>query len=117
MTLTPKLKKLYTKQSQLFLYPSKHRPVKRRSVVMLSSNPVGIDIVLKDADDRAMVDVKQEKNRREKVSLYMDGESVMGTIVVRPKEGKRVEHTGIKVQFIGTIGTVPNLTSHAHSIR
>jgi len=68
------------------------------------STPVDIDIVLEDADERAMVDVKQDKNRREKVPLYMDGESVKGAVTVRPKDGKRLEHTGIKVQFIGTIG-------------
>jgi Vacuolar protein sorting-associated protein 26. len=68
------------------------------------STPVDIDIVLADADKRAMVDVKLDKNRREKVPLYMDGESVKGCVTVRPKDGKRLEHTGIKVQFIGTIG-------------
>ncbi|UNI15003.1 vacuolar protein sorting-associated protein 26 [Purpureocillium takamizusanense] len=67
------------------------------------STPVDIDIVLEDADDRSMVDVKLDKNRREKAPLYMDGESVKGAVTVRPKDGKRLEHTGIKVQFIGTI--------------
>jgi hypothetical protein len=38
------------------------------------------------------------------VPLYLDGESVKGQVTVRPKDGKRLEHTGIKVQFIGTIG-------------
>ena len=69
------------------------------------STPVDIDIVLEDTDDRAMVDVKLDKNRREKAPLFMDGESVKGAVTVRPKDGKRLEHTGIKVQFIGTIGT------------
>lgn len=69
------------------------------------ATPVDIDIVLEDADDRSMVDVKLDKNRREKAPLYMDGESVKGAVTVRPKDGKRLEHTGIKVQFIGTIGT------------
>jgi hypothetical protein len=69
------------------------------------STPVDIDIVLDDPDDRTMVDVKLDKNRREKAPLYMDGESVKGAVTVRPKDGKRLEHTGIKVQFIGTIGT------------
>lgn len=68
------------------------------------ATPVDIDIVLEDADDRSMVDVKLDKNRREKAPLYMDGESVKGAVTVRPKDGKRLEHTGIKVQFIGTIG-------------
>lgn len=67
------------------------------------STPLDIDIVLEDADERAMVDVKLDKNRREKAPLYLDGESVKGAVTVRPKDGKRLEHTGIKVQFIGTI--------------
>ena len=68
------------------------------------STPVDIDIVLEDGDERAMVEMKTEKNRREKAPLYKDGESVKGSVTVRPKDGKRLEHTGIKVQFIGTIG-------------
>lgn len=69
------------------------------------STPVDIDVVLDATDDRSMVDVKLDKNRREKAPLYMDGESVKGAVTIRPKDGKRLEHTGIKVQFIGTIGT------------
>jgi len=69
---------------------------------------VDIDVVLEDTDERAMVDMKMEKNRREKAPLYMDGESVKGTVTVRPKDGKRLEHTGIKVQFIGLIGSAPD---------
>lgn len=68
------------------------------------STPVDIDIVLEDTDDRSTVDIKLDKNRREKAPLYMDGESVKGAVTIRPKDGKRLEHTGIKVQFIGTIG-------------
>lgn len=68
------------------------------------STPVDIDVVLENSDERSMVDVRLEKNRREKAPLYMDGESVKGAVTVRPKDGKRLEHTGIKVQFIGTIG-------------
>lgn len=68
------------------------------------STPVDIDVVLDDLDDRQTVDVKLDKGRRERVPLYMDGESVKGAVTIRPKDGKRLEHTGIKVQFIGTIG-------------
>lgn len=74
------------------------------------STPVDIDIVLDDGDDRQMVDMKADKGRREKAPLYQDGESVKGAVTVRPKDGKRLEHTGIKVQFIGTIGIYPTLT-------
>lgn len=70
------------------------------------STPVDIDIVLEDSDERETVDTRQhDKSRREKAPLYMDGESVKGAVTVRPKDGKRLEHTGIKVQFIGMIGT------------
>lgn len=69
------------------------------------SAPLDIDIVLEDADNRQTVDVKLDKNRREKAPLYADGESVKGAVTIRPKDGRRLEHTGIKVQFIGTIGT------------
>lgn len=79
------------------------------------ATPVDIDIVLDDADDRSMVDVKLDKNRREKAPLFMDGESVKGAVTVRPKDGKRLEHTGIKVQFIGTIGTRQTKTCTAPS--
>lgn len=68
------------------------------------STPVDIDIVLEEFDERQAVDVKLDKNRKEKVPLYLDGESVKGQVTIRPKDGKRLEHTGIKVQFIGTIG-------------
>lgn len=78
------------------------------------STPVDIDIVLEDSDDRSMVDVKLDKNRREKAPLYMDGESVKGAVTVRPKDGKRLEHTGIKVQFIGTIGGNMELECSGH---
>ena len=68
------------------------------------STPVDIDIVLEDTDERPTVDNKLDKNRREKSPLYADGESIKGAVTIRPKDGKRLEHTGIKVQFIGTIG-------------
>lgn len=74
------------------------------------STPVDIDVVLQNADERQMVDVKLDKNRREKAPLYMDGESVKGAVTVRPKDGKRLEHTGIKVQFIGSIGKAARTT-------
>ena len=76
------------------------------------STPVDIDIVLEDSDNRPTVNVKLDKDRIEKAPLYADGESVKGAVTIRPKDGKRLEHTGIKVQFIGTIGTLrlPSIT-------
>ncbi|KAK5104069.1 Vacuolar protein sorting-associated protein 26 [Lithohypha guttulata] len=67
------------------------------------STPVDIDIVLEDTDERSTIDVKLDKNRKEKAPLYLDGESIKGAVTVRPKDGRRLEHTGIKVQFVGLI--------------
>lgn len=75
---------------------------------MFFTTPLDIDIVLEDSDEKPTVDMKLDKNRREKAPLYMDGESVKGAVTIRPKDGRRLEHTGIKVQFIGTIGISPH---------
>lgn len=74
------------------------------------STPLDIDIVLQDTDDRPTVDVKLANNKREKCLLYLDGETVKGVVTIRPKDGKRLEHTGIKVQFVGTIGKAATQT-------
>ncbi len=87
------------------LIPAKEKVHTNRKMSYFFSTPVDIDIVLEDGDDRQMVEMKTEKGRREKAPLYKDGESVKGAVTIRPKDGKRLEHTGIKVQFIGTIGT------------
>lgn len=79
-----------------------HRPLPNMSIFSFST-PLDIDIVLDSTDDRPTVDVKLDKSRREKCPLYLDGETVKGAVTIRPKDGKRLEHTGIKVQFVGTI--------------
>jgi len=69
-----------------------------------------IEIRLDGEDARDMVEFKTGgKERREKAPLYKDGESVKGTVIVRPKDGKKLEHTGIKVNLIGSIGRIPAL--------
>ncbi|KTW27011.1 hypothetical protein T552_02503 [Pneumocystis carinii B80] len=65
--------------------------------------PVDVDIRLEGEDIRKMVDIKVGKDRKQKAPLYYDGESVKGSVTLRPKDGKRMEHSGIKVQFIGSI--------------
>lgn len=80
------------------------------------ATPLDIDIVLQDSDDRPTVDVKLDKNKREKCLLFLDGETVKGAVTIRPKDGKRLEHTGIKVQFVGTIGKSTFITSTSTSV-
>jgi len=69
-----------------------------------------IEIRLEGEDARDMVEFKTgTKDRKEKAPLYKDGESIKGTVIVRPKDGKKLEHTGIKVNLIGCIGMSPSL--------
>lgn len=82
------------------------------NMAMFFTTPLDIDIVLEDSDEKPTVDMKLDKNRKEKAPLYMDGESVKGAVTVRPKDGRRLEHTGIKIQFVGTIGVFPRKMLH-----
>ncbi|XP_012562049.3 vacuolar protein sorting-associated protein 26B isoform X1 [Hydra vulgaris] len=63
-----------------------------------------VSIVLADAENRKQVEVKLEDGKREQMYLYYDGETVAGTVNVNLKyPGKKLEHHGIKVEFIGQI--------------
>ena len=62
-----------------------------------------VEVSLSDKDNRKKVEVRNEDGKKDKVYMYYDGESVGGTVHIRPK-GKKLEHHGIKVEFIGQIG-------------
>lgn len=55
-----------------------------------------IQIVLKDEESRKTIETKVDKNNRKTYPLYFDGESVSGKVQVRIREGKRLDHQGIK---------------------
>ncbi|KAI1319281.1 Vacuolar protein sorting-associated protein 26B [Mortierella claussenii] len=74
------------------------------------STPVDIQVAFKGEEERKLVEVKVDKDRKEKFPLYFDGESVAGKvsssakrIQIRVKDGKKLEHNGIKVEFVGNI--------------
>eukprot|EP00092_Neocalanus_flemingeri_P001263 GFUD01001349.1.p1 GENE.GFUD01001349.1~~GFUD01001349.1.p1 ORF type:complete len:529 (-),score=158.20 GFUD01001349.1:678-2264(-) len=63
-----------------------------------------IDIILDDADNRKMAEVKDENGRKERFFLFYDGESVSGKVnVTLHRKTGRLEHHGIKIEFIGQI--------------
>ncbi|KAI9312859.1 vacuolar protein sorting-associated protein 26-domain-containing protein, partial [Dichotomocladium elegans] len=68
------------------------------------STPVDMEITFADADQRKHVDIKIDKDTTENYPLYLDGESVIGKVNIRLRNGKRLEHNGIKVEFVGSIG-------------
>ncbi|KAI9292792.1 putative PEP8-vacuolar protein sorting/targeting protein [Neoconidiobolus thromboides FSU 785] len=62
-----------------------------------------IDIKFKGETNRQKVDVKVDKDKRETLPLYFDGESVAGKITIKLNGGKRLQHNGIKVELVGLI--------------
>ncbi|XP_067134394.1 vacuolar protein sorting-associated protein 26B-like [Centruroides vittatus] len=63
-----------------------------------------IDIVLDGTDSRKMAEIKTEDGKKEKHYLYYDGESVTGKVnITLKKPGLKLEHQGIKIEFIGQI--------------
>ncbi|KAF9507026.1 hypothetical protein BS47DRAFT_1333532 [Hydnum rufescens UP504] len=66
-------------------------------------SPVDVDIRLEGEDERKQVEVKLERDRRESSPVYFDGESVVGQAAIRVRDGKKLVHDGIKVEFVGSI--------------
>lgn len=63
-----------------------------------------IDIVFEGAENRKLVELKTEEGKKEKCLLYYDGEPVTGRVnVTLKKPGSRLEHQGIKIEFIGQV--------------
>ncbi|XP_077361530.1 vacuolar protein sorting-associated protein 26B-like [Festucalex cinctus] len=63
-----------------------------------------IDIVLNDAETRKKAEHKSEDGRKDKYFLFYDGETVSGKVNVTLKyPGKKLEHNGIKIEFVGQI--------------
>ncbi|KAH7883003.1 vacuolar protein sorting-associated protein 26-domain-containing protein [Phlebopus sp. FC_14] len=67
------------------------------------ASPVDVDIKLEGEELRKQVDMKGEKDRVTSCPVYYDGDSVGGQVTIRVRDGKRMTHDGIKVEFVGTI--------------
>lgn len=67
--------------------------------------PLDIEIRLDGEASRDHVDVKSAQGRLDKLPIYQDGESVKGTVTIRTKEGRKIDHLGVKVKLLGSIET------------
>jgi hypothetical protein len=66
---------------------------------------VEVEILLNDAESRKRAEHKTEDGKKEKYFLFYDGETVSGKVSLSLKNpNKRLEHQGIKIEFIGQIG-------------
>ncbi|XP_018017763.1 vacuolar protein sorting-associated protein 26B-like [Hyalella azteca] len=63
-----------------------------------------IEIELDGAESRKLVEIKQEDGRKDRYYLYYDGETVSGKVNLSlKKQGSRLEHQGVKIEFVGQI--------------
>ncbi|KXS17220.1 putative PEP8-vacuolar protein sorting/targeting protein [Gonapodya prolifera JEL478] len=72
-----------------------------------------IDIALDGEDRRKLIEVRLDKDRKAKYPLYLDGESVSGKVKIHVRDNKRIEHNGIKVEFVGMIELFSDRSQHS----
>lgn len=66
--------------------------------------PLEVEVKLDGEGKRKVIESKSHDGQvQEMVPVFERDESVRGSIVVRPRDSRKVEHMGIKVQFVGTI--------------
>ncbi|AET40680.1 retromer subunit PEP8 Ecym_6300 [Eremothecium cymbalariae DBVPG len=77
-------------------------------------SPIDIEILFDGQESRKHVEIPtssaSSKTLKDRYPLYEDGESVSGIVTLRVKEGKRVEHLGVKVSLIGSVDTIKSTT-------
>ncbi|KAG6853958.1 hypothetical protein C0991_012104 [Blastosporella zonata] len=67
------------------------------------ASPIDVDVKLDGEDQRKQVDIKSDKEKTISCPVYFDGDSIGGTIAIRVRDGKKLTHEGIKVEFVGSI--------------
>ncbi|XP_037288347.1 vacuolar protein sorting 26 isoform X2 [Rhipicephalus microplus] len=85
------------------VFPSEWRTPVAKAFFGLGQS-ADIDIILNGTENRKMAEIKTEDGKKEKHLLYYDGESVSGKVnITLKKPGSKLEHQGIKIEFIGQI--------------
>jgi vacuolar protein sorting-associated protein 26 len=67
------------------------------------STPVDIEVLYTNEEQRKHVEVKVDKDKKENYPVFLDGETVAGKVNISLRDGKKLEHNGIKVEFVGSI--------------
>ncbi|KAI8637516.1 vacuolar protein sorting-associated protein 26-domain-containing protein [Parasitella parasitica] len=67
------------------------------------STPVDMEVIFSNEEQRKHMEVKVEKDKKENYPVFLDGETVTGKVNISLRDGKKLEHNGIKVEFVGSI--------------
>ena len=99
------------------------------------ASPIDVDVKLEGEELRKQIEIKSDKDKTISCPVYYDGESVAGQVraaicvapmpfmrlqvAIRVRDGKKLAHDGIKVEFVGSIGPLYLLASstQTHSNR
>ncbi|CAF4404715.1 unnamed protein product, partial [Adineta steineri] len=65
---------------------------------------VDVEFLLDPQGQRKQIEVKIDENKRSLQYIYYDGEDVNGTIQIKLKKNSKIEHQGIRLEFIGHVG-------------
>ncbi|RZC56312.1 hypothetical protein C5167_015157 [Papaver somniferum] len=66
-------------------------------------SPCHFSINFVDGRTRKQVQLKKENGQTAMVPLFRSQESIVGEVVLEPIQGKKVEHTGVKIELLGQI--------------
>ncbi|KMZ63936.1 Vacuolar protein sorting-associated protein 26-like protein [Zostera marina] len=66
-------------------------------------SPYKIGFTFSDEKTRKKVSIKNEDGQTSKIPLFQSKETIAGEVSIEPIYGKKVEHTGIKIEFLGQI--------------
>lgn len=69
----------------------------------LGGSPARVVIRFADADTRPTVNVRQADGKDEEQFLFQATDNICGTVDLEINGGKKLEHTGVKVELIGLI--------------
>ncbi|KAA3670690.1 vacuolar protein sorting-associated protein 26, partial [Paragonimus westermani] len=64
---------------------------------------VDIRVTLHDEDSRKQEEFKTEDGQTYPLLIYYDGETVAGNVLIGMKRGSKLEHQGIRIDFLGVI--------------
>ncbi|KAF6171984.1 hypothetical protein GIB67_029402 [Kingdonia uniflora] len=65
--------------------------------------PCHLSFTFVDERNRKHVLLKKENGQVEMVPLFQSQENIVGDVIINPIQGKKVEHTGVKIELLGQI--------------
>ncbi|KAF6153696.1 hypothetical protein GIB67_000929 [Kingdonia uniflora] len=65
--------------------------------------PCHLSFTFADGRNRKQVPLKKENGQTTMVPLFQSQENIVGEVIIDPIQGKKVEHTGVKIELLGQI--------------